>query len=428
MKPDLRTFSLFAGAFLLTGAAWVACWPGPGNQVPAREASTGIPKESSRDKARIDAAIATLQSDTNSSGKLQAALQLGDIPAHEIRALLETVELIKDRRPSLVARTLLIRWASSDGDAAMNWAWQRFRADPQWREFFQDIGPAWAWRDPKGFGKWVLARMGQREGMDTVRLDEAMASGLPLLESDQITMTAGWLMKDAPQEATKILMKRGGFSSDDGAIWASLDTPQRIQEALLAFDNLDSLKDQASTGTMVMNSDGYAVSLLASWKEMDPEGFAKSPYAESLPVLPTNEIAMAGEEWKAVPPENREEAAPLFLAKASAGSKPGVLITIAKDWMQSDPEACGKWLPTLPDEVLRFVVGDFAGARAVEHLNETMAWLEGLSPAMRDDCLVRSFDSWTAANPKGQPDMSAWTEDQQQAWRDFEALKAAGIP
>lgn len=427
MNP--KSAAVFSLACLLTVIGWSLLWPSPavhGSPAPTREAIADPRGES----ASALAVIASLEAAKSDDERLQAALQLGQIPAAEIPATLENIELIKDHRLTLPAKTLLIRWAGSDGPAAMKWAWQRLRGKSVWTDALREIGPAWAWRDPAGFGNWVLARVEARGGTDDVTLEEAKASKEPILDSDSLSEISGWLLQENPRLAVMVFLKRGGTSTADSAFWKSLTDPRKIEQAMLAFDqkSLDAMKAFDGTGNYTFGPEFWAETLLKNWKEADAEGFSKSAYAEYLPRRDIEAPRDPAQRWQEAAPAERAETADRIVQASAPNSRNNTVVAIANAWCAADADACREWLETLPVSDATLAAAEWVQAQAAGELDATLDWIDRFEPGIRAAHQVRAFDAWTAAHPGEMPDTSGWSEERRQAWDDLQALKSIGTP
>jgi hypothetical protein len=415
----------FATASAFTAACWIGLRPSPPPPQPALPAAEAPVTWSPADSDRM---LDALVSATTDAARLEAALALKNVPPQEFPAVFERLELSKDRQLSLAAKTLLVHWASHDGEAAALWAWQRFREEGLWKSAFREIGAAWAWRDPAGLAKWVSASIGTKPAGD-VTLEAALASKSPLLESDDLTRACRWLMPENPRLALGLFEKRGGTASDDHLLWDALQDPRKIEDALLAFDDLDLLFKNARPGEYFFGGrKGIASGLLARWKLLDPEGFAKSAYARYLPALPSVTITEAVKEWDASSPADRPMAATRFVESSPEPTRPTTVRQVTATWAASDPFACRDWLDALPPGLKEHGAVQFTIARATLDLHPTLDWLDQLPPATRHGAQVHAFDAWTAAHPGAEPDTATWSDEHRQAWGDLQALRSLGTP
>jgi hypothetical protein len=357
-------------------------------------------------------------------------LALKNAPPQEFPALLERVELVKDRQLTLAAKTLLLHWATRDGEAAALWAWQRFRAEGLWKSAFREIGAAWAWRDPAGLAKWVTENIGTETATQgDLTLEAALASDAPILESDDVTRACRWLMTENPRLALGLFQKRGGWASDDYLLWEAFSEPRQIEEALLAFEPPEVIFQDAKPGVRTIGgTQGTVTSLLQRWKSLDPDGFARSAHARHVPAHPSEKTASTVAGWKHEPPADRPWAANRLIETSPEPARPAAVRQITATWSESDPVACRDWLDTLPPDLKEPGAVPFTIARAAVDLGPTLDWLEQFPPATRHSGLVHAFDTWTSAHPGAEPDSSTWSEELRQAWDDLQALKALGAP
>lgn len=374
--------------------------------------------------------LAALASATTQDAKLEAALALRDVSPEEFPAIFERVEVAMDRQLTLAAKALLINWASHDGEAATLWAWQRFREEGLWNSAFREIGAAWAWRDPAGLAAWLSARIGTEPGnLNEATLDEVTNSNSPLFSSDDLSRACSWLMAENPRLALDLLEKRGGTSSDDHLIWDALQDSRKIEDALMAFDDLDVLLKDTQPGQYFFGGKkGSASGLLARWQTIDPEGFARSAYSRYLPAPPPGDLTVALAEWRTSPPTDPQSAATRLLESRPKPARPTAVRKVTTLWAESDPVACREWLDSLPPNLREPGAVQFTISRAAADLGPTLEWLDQFPPAIRHGALVNAFDAWTAAHPEALPDTATWSDERRQAWDDLHALKSLGTP
>lgn len=430
MRSGKRNPLVFLATCLLTSATWFAFWPMRKSPAAVPSSLPRTPVEVSWDRRKLDPLIAALERAASNQEKLDAVLRLAEIPAQDIPLALEGIELKDGRDLSLAAKTLLIRWASTDGEAAMKWAWLRFRLDSQWREAFRQIGPAWAWRDPEGMGRWITGSLALHPvSPDGANIAQAAASNEPIFSFDDITRISGWLLHEDPLAAYTVFLKRGGWSTGDGFMWKQLDDPQQIQKALLAFDNLEVLRTRDVTKSFSLGPEMYAESLMCRWLDLDPDGFSNSAYAPYLSgQLKSKAVTSAVGDWKSLPPEERAKAANRVIREPGS-SLYGSASRITREWVASDPDACRQWLESLPEDQVLWPAQDYVENRAAGgHVAEALDWITRFKPELREICFIKAFDAWTAAGSGNPPDMSSWNEERKQAWEDLAALQAAGSP
>lgn len=427
MKAILPQLLAFTTASALTAACWLALRPSPA--LP--QAAQAPPQAEARlESGDLDRMLAALDSATTHDEKLAAALALRSLSPQDFPAAFERVEVAKDRQLTLAAKALLIHWASHDGEAATLWAWQRFREEGLWNSAFREIGAAWTWRDPAGLAAWLTAQIGTKAGrMTDATLDEVRKSDAPLFESDDLSRACRWLMAENPRLALDLLEKRGGTSSDDHLIWDALQDPRKIEDALMAFDDLDVLLKDTRPGQYFSGGKkGSASGLLMRWQSLDPEGFARSAYSRYLPAPASGDLTVAMAEWRTSPPADPPSAAARLLASRPEPAHPTAVRKVTTQWTETDPAACRDWLDSLPPELRELGAVQFTIARAAVDLGPTLDWLDQFPPAVRHGCLVQAFDAWTATHPGEMPDTATWTDERRQAWDDLQALKSIGEP
>ncbi len=428
MNPFTRRQVLaFGTACLLSAVAWYLCWPGRDDHAatnpPPAAATTAPAAAHSTNWNEVLAEVARAR--TNDE-RMAAAAKLGEVPVAEIPALLDSIELVKDRELTLAAKTLLIRWASVDGKAAAEWSWFKFRADGMWYFVIRDLAGAWAWHDPEGLAKWATDLVAQQgPGFhDSPPLAEVLKRDTPYLERNQTMEICERLLRESPRLAFGLYLKLPGWSTGDTFMWSALKTPQQISEALQAFPNIDGMNLNARRGL-----EGHAIyvhSLLTDWRKMDAAGFASSPYAKYLPVEFPEEKSSGYQSWKGLPAEARREAAAKLLETGSTEERAGLVSSMTLDWVKEDPAACGEWLDSLPPEFTTGALRLFAEGAGASQVETVWAKSGSLPAALREACRCESHAAWREAHAAGLPDMSGWSAEAQQAWSDLDALWQAG--
>lgn len=427
MKATVSRFLAFTTASALTAACWMALRPSP--EAPPAVQAPPQPQAPLK-SGDLDRMLVALDSAPTHEGKLEAALALRGMAPRSFPAVFERVELVKDRQLTLAAKTLLVQWASHDGEAATLWAWQRFREEGLWRAAFREIGAAWAWRDPAGLAAWITAHFkNESRSLTDATLDEVRQSDLPLFDFDDLSRACRWLMAENPRLSLDLLEKRGGTSSDDHLIWEALKDTRKIEDTLLAFDDLDLLFKDARPGEAFFGGKkGSASGLMQRWKSLDPEGFARSAYARYLPAPASGDLTAVPAEWKTSPPADPPSAADRLLESRPEPARPAAVGRVTATWAEADPRACRDWLDALPPDLREAGAVPFTRARAAADLHPTLDWLDRFPPLIRQSCLVHAFDAWTAAHPGERPDTSSWSENRREAWDDLQALKSIGAP
>lgn len=414
----MKRLLVFTSACMATAAVWAALWP--------RRVETSPPTppppvvvEVRWTQDQIASRVAAVENAKTDEERLAACGELLQIPLSEVPDLLEQVDHRSGRGLSLATKTLLIRWASGDGEAAVNWAWKRFRSDGVWENAFNEIGPAWAAHHPAGFAKWALrAAEKKRSPSETVTLAEAGAAELPLLESATFRKIPLWLVTEDPHLAYQVLRTRGGYSSTDAELPLRLNSAAKVREALLAFDNLDKLDPVVTRG-----GDYAAKMLLGRWQELDPEDFSRSPYARFVIPDSKKETATVLEKWKSSPPAQHEEAASHHVTSTDVPAFQGDRIrAIAGAWSETDAAATVRWLDSLPPQNAVPARAARIAILAPTDLQSTLDWVDRLPVEERQSSLVPAFDAWAKAHPGKQPEMSGWSETRRRAWSDLEAL------
>lgn len=304
MSPLARNLALFGIACGITGSVIWLNRPLEPSQPPT-EVRLPAPPPAPWTKLKTMDLIHRLESATTDPARLDAAARMGGIPEPHLAKALEMVTLVSDHKLTLTARALLIHWAAKDGDAACRWAWIRFRSQGLWKYAFREIGPSWAAHHPQALEKCAIAHCPKSRGSFTLTLQTAEASDEPILDFDMLDNVSRWLIHEDPQAAYKVLQVRGGLTTHDN-LAESLQTVDKIRQALLAFDHLDEMVPNRFKGSEI-----FAQSLLIQWHKLDPEDFSRSPYAKFAPSQGTSEIVppdldSALSQADSVPPEQRQ--------------------------------------------------------------------------------------------------------------------------
>lgn len=419
----MRTTPLQTLAFglALVGSGYVWSWlwqhAEPGSPVSAAAPATPPAKPwTAQDTA---AAMAELKDAKTADARMKAVATLGNIPPGQIRETLEQASVVENGDLTLAAKVLLIRWAGSDGAAAADWAWKRFRSEGLWQEAIREIGPAWAWHDAKGLHRWVMAATKEKPGESTTKA-QAEASESPILDSEDVFNIAKWLAPEEPRLAFELRrMERNTVFSGDLELPRLLRTLPQVKEALLAYDDLDQIKPGIMHGHQMLQ-----VALFGRWEELDPEDFARSPYAH-LSMGSQNRRLTAGlEDWQKAPATERTGAASAWIAGKEGAELRVRINQLATAWAGVDPEAAIGWASGLEERRREESYQLIAGVRAAKDLNGTLDWGDRLPAASQAATLVTTFDGWSTAHPGQRPDMAGWSEERIAAWKDLEASAA----
>ena len=253
-------------------AVWAVCWPAKPS--PARPvADAPATKKPRWDPALLPEILRSLEQATTRDERLTAAARLQEIPTSGIPEALEQVKLQDGKKLSFAARALLIRWAASDGGAALGWAWTRFKQGPLLTSAFSEIGSSWAWHHPDAMAAWAIQAISP--GLHTPeKIAESNAGHVFIPDSGQVVQICEWLAPTHPDLAYQVLVARSGWSSEDTKIADKLQTPAQFHQALLAFGDLKGMKPNVYRGNEMQ-----AAMLMERWRAIDPEGFAGSRYA-----------------------------------------------------------------------------------------------------------------------------------------------------
>lgn len=405
------------GAVLSTGA-WITLFPRRTQPAPSgvAEVSAVVPRWSA-DSLRT--ALRDLESSKTSAEKLAAVNRLNEIPIEEIPTALASIETVKNRQLTFAAKTLLMRWASKDGPAAVSWAWQNLGKSQAWNEAFVEIGPAWAWRDPEGFGTWLKSAMDRHKPDFTVPPEVAKASENPVLDTTQISKAARWLVPGKPSLAFEILKARPGWASDDHKLVDLLRTVEQVREALLAFDGVDRIDGAKFTTDQML-----PMALLQRWKDIDPEDFARSPYQGTIGATRFEEIDRIVSSWKSKAPSERASAANAVIDGTNDLNRPYTITKIAAEWASSDAEGAAAWLDSLPasHETIRDQV--YATEISIANPGPAFRHIASLPPVRYQASMKSAFESWKKKRPGELPEMSAWSGPQRRDWEDLESIVA----
>lgn len=255
---------------------------------------------------------ADLAAAETSRARFQISRRLDRLPLDQVRESIEETDLIEGRQLTLAAKLLLVRWAAEDGEAAMQWAWLRFRSEDVWDEAFREIIAAWSWSQPTKLAAWAKRLAALRDSPNShISRTEAEQSDHPILDSDAMRRIAKNLAHVSPTDAIDFLMSPGGSAGWDSRLIAAFSSVPAVREALHAIEDSQSIrwdlvKNSGAQIDMWLNNEiepeTIALSLLQHWKNLDPDDFQKSHYANLLPAptaTPVIEPSMMHGGWVA---------------------------------------------------------------------------------------------------------------------------------
>lgn len=420
MKTSAREILCFGAAAAVTVFAWAVFWPRSVSiAAPPPEAPATVVEPVLWNRERIASLIAAVEKSSSDETRHNACTDLLQIPAASAREFLERGDLKDKNRLSLVARILLIRWATDDGETAILWAWKRFRSEGLWDQAFQEIGPAWAAHNPASLGRWALSAAEKlKPGSNEPTMEEIASMEFPLVDSGMLTDISNWLVTEDSRLAYQLVKKRGGYSSDDSQMPLALTSVAKVREALLVFDDLRIKNPSRLSGDEI-----HLHYLLARWHELDPDDFNRSSYAGSIVTHTTAQSASAIERWKTLPADDRADVANALVARVVPEMRESRISALAIAWAEADPAATIRWLDSLPSEDQRFVNSARITALAPHDLTATLDWADQLPPDQRRKLLVPAFDAWSLANPGMRADRTGWPTGRAQAWEDLETLQ-----
>lgn len=416
MKSSSRSLAVFLTGCGITFLAWDLFRDEPAQSDIPVQTPAEKPREISWSQEKVASGIKALEEATNDQSRLSAALELSKIPAKDIPAILVSL-LTHERAATLPTfKTLLIRWASSDGEAAMNWAWSHLREKRDWNEAYHEIIAAWAWHDLHGFHRWCLAspHLGYTDRHQVAGAAEK--SAVPVLDMFFVVQAVNHLIEIDPYLAYDLIAKRGGgFYGLYPRYAERLESPNRIRDALSA------LPDPGDLTQKDLNDSQLAVkALLEHWRGIDPDGFANSPYSRSLAPDPAQVLV----QWKELAFPERSTQANALLSKLDGEAREKQLATITLRWAAESPQEAARWLRALPEAASGYIA--LAGLRAPRDLEGTLDWVESLPPADEAAGIARAYEAWTTAHPGQAPDTAAWNASRLQAWQDMAALAQEG--
>lgn len=405
MKPLLAHATAFALGCGASAAVWSIAHPAP---PPANPPSQERHSTNARwQPGDLQPALEAAQQARSATEQSAAAARLARIPADQIPGAMAAITLVDGHRLTLAARILLVRWGETDGDAAMQWAWEHLREPGCWEQAFHQVGPAWAWTDPEGFAAW-LSRL---EGADA-----------PKLGHSAYCRACEWLAPEAPLLATRLLLPRGGWS-DSARFAHKLKTTAQVREALGAFDALDQLSPWGGSGDPHL-----ARQLLDRWNQLDPEEFAASPHTSSVSSTAYQQIKEQTREWIQSPVADRADAATRILDGSEPGDRRFHLYQLTHQWTGSDPDATAAWIASLPPSDQTSALQTHTEVRATSNLQDTMTWIGTLPAPRQPACLVVAYDTWKQSESPEQPDRSGWPAPLRQAWADLDSLASVPAP
>ncbi len=419
MSPSIRKIAAFTTGCIVTVVVWSTLSPTP------EKPSVGLPqpqheavKKQLWPVGKTASLVAALNQADSDEAKVRAANHLLSIPTAEIDDAFSEIEWKDGNRLSLAAKVLLIRMASEDGKATAERAWKHLHSQKLWPQAFAQIGPAWAAHDPASLVAWATSFAGKTKsvgGEGTERKPDRRDG--PTLDHRGLTDVIGWLVTEDPEAAYQLLRKRGGFSSDDQLLPLVLFSTAKVNEALMAFGDLRITDPNRVEGDQVQ-----LFFLLHRWQEIDPESFDASPYALSFSAMSSSTPLPSIVNWMKLPAEQRAAEATRIVSGALPAGRINYIQGIAKEWSETDPGACAKWLDTLPLEYLDSVNKTRALILAPHDLNGTLDHIDNLPPEPQNWGLVTAFDSWTKAHPGQRADRTGWSAGRISAWEDLEAL------
>jgi hypothetical protein len=420
MKPmTQKTFGFLIASFV-TATAWIAIWPSPTPAIAApKVAMKHVVPTTHWSKERVASSVAAVGKAGSDRARLDACSDLLQIPIADVRKALEQVTLGDKRRLSLATKTLLIRWAADDGDAALRWAWQRYRSQGLWFDAFREIAPAWAAHNPKGLAAWALdAAEHMKANSGELSMEEIKPYQRPVVDSNMLTDIGKWLTTEDPRLAYEILVKRGGFSSQDPKIPLALTSVAKIQDALSVFQGR-KIRDPLK----LREEEVHLYHLLNRWHQLDAEDFNHSPYAGTIIPQAAEVPALELERWKSSPASKREQQANTILANVHPEARAPRILAIAKAWAEIDLPAVLRWAESLPPEDQTSASAARISIWAAHDLNAALANAERLSTGARRDSFVIAFDAWTQGQSGKRADQAGWPPEWTQAWSDLEALQ-----
>lgn len=428
MTRSTRQIIAFGGACLFTAAAWHIGWPRAGSAPDEAPVIQAAPAKVADSRELLRKTLLEIGREQSDQERLAAISRLGEIPVEDIPAALESIELLDGHSLSLAAKTLLIRWAAADGEAAVNWTWPRLRVGGAWDTALGEMAASWAWHDPAGLAKWTKAMMDEPGPRDLTELsaEEVMKREKPLLSGNVIPWISRYLMRESPGLAYEIILKSGRSSVAGDFMLDSLQTPEQIREALLVFPDLEGLNLDPSN--QAKGTEALARELLRHWHKLDPDSLAASPYGRFHKPLPTEENAF--QQLKRFQTEDLGDepaaAAARILEQAPSGRQARYVNSIVESWAARDPEACREWMSSLPPNHALGAARSFAKAAGATHLDTIWTESEAFAPALREGCRIDSHEAWRKAHLEVEPDMGGWSEEAKQAWGDLDALWKAG--
>lgn len=422
MNSFVLKISTFGLASAVTAAVWIHFWPQavpepvtlPPKAPPATKPETRWSKE------RLDSLIAAVEKADSPETKANACADLLQIPDADVCDALEQGVAKNGNRLSLVAKTLLIRWAAKDGEAAALWAWKRLRSEGSWHAAFREIGPAWAAHNPTGLAKWAMAAAERlKPDVDEPDVAEAKTMELPHVDSEMLAGISQWLVTEDPRLAYELIKKRGGTSSEDRKTAQALTSAAKVREALMVYGDLKIKDPNGFVGDEIQ-----LYCLLMRWHELDPDDFNRSSHAGSIATDDAERFAAAVARWKELATAERSDAASKQVADIAPGARIWRIQSIAEAWAETDPAATVRWLDSLPPEDRMSANTARVVALAAHDLTATLDWVDGLPAGQRPTSLVPAFDAWVKAHPGERADRSGWPADRVQAWEDLEALRS----
>ena len=392
-----RVISFLCGAIAAGIATWLALSFRPRPRLvpaqPQREAPLRIEGQDST--GFQDLAKLTASPEAPMEERLEAAIALaGILPADVPKVCEKALTLAKGDREA-VLKALLMRWAESDGPAAMKWGRDHLFGQKEWMQCFLNLGAVWASCDPAGLERWINS-----EG----KQGKWAPSGQGLTGVD-------WLARADVVAAARLAVMEEGHTSD----WISKKLQFGIRTSAQAREIAARLKNHPWTPPQPQTMEGgrvwfpavkqgyaaaqVAKALEARWPEIDPAGWAawiiKNPIATSgRPHV----LEQALQSHAANP-------SPALASAAVAASPPELLedttARLIGQWAFTDPESAGTWLN---EQRVGGAMVQAVEAYAWKALRAdpvaAFAWLAVLPDEHHRERLILSqFKSWQESQP-----------------------------
>lgn len=312
-----------------------------------------------------------------SDGELLALL--GALEPDEITPALEFLKTLPPPAPMPLTGAVLMRWASFDAPAAMEWTRQLTAV--QRDEVRGGILSAWARQDPKAAWQWY-----RKAWADAPEPRYRMEQDFPLL-------IHAWATQDlkGALEACLTEEKHGTFDGWSG--FGSIVVIDSQREALLELITTgitDEKKRQAALRSTLHQWAGKDPAAAAAWLDQYAPAKDDGNFVWSIAERFGRADPQANADWllRRTPPEKRDE----------------IMSYALPSWARAEPEAAEAWLERAgpSDTGAQIMATSLAG----RDLDRAVGWASRVSAPKRKDAIASVLATATTAGKK--PDVSKY--------------------